>query len=116
MDLSVYENFRMACMKHGTALTAVLHDLGKSDGSTGNWKKGKSPSLDTTMEIANHLRITLDELVYGEKSHARYLSSEEVEWLSILFSIPADRRAMCKDFLKTHMVIPDRYEKGERVS
>ena len=113
--VNVYENMRDACKKKGTALTAVLNDLGKSNGSTGNWKKGKSPNLDTVMEIADHLHLSIDELVLGKASQARILTLEEVEWLNLFSFIPAEKRQMCMDFLRTHAA-PEKYVKGKRVS
>lgn len=106
----IYEQFRDACANRETTLTQVLIALGKATGSTGSWKAGKFPQLDTAMEIAEYLHISLDELCYGkEKMKAAVLSESDREWLCILSRIPADKRQMCKDFLSTHMVAPEKY-------
>ena len=102
-----YDNFKAACESRGTTLTAVLRDLHRSTGSTGRWSAGSYPSLDIVMEIADYLGMTLDDLVYG--SNKAVSSNDDTEWLYIISRIPEDRQQMCKDFLKTHMTIPEKY-------
>ena len=60
-----YDNFKAACERKGTTITAVLADIGRASGNTGGWKMGKFPRLDIVMEIAEYLQISIDELVYG---------------------------------------------------
>lgn len=60
-----YDNFKAACKRKGTNMTVVLSELGYSTSSTGSWKAGSFPRLDIAINIANHLEISLDELVYG---------------------------------------------------
>ena len=92
-----YDNFKAACERKGTTITAVLADIGRASGNTGGWKMGKFPRLDIVMEIAEHLQISIDELVYG------------------LGQIPEDRQQLCKDFLRTHMVsTPKKYADNKR--
>lgn len=109
----IYDRFREACAEKGTTITQALRAIGRAEGCTGTWKAGKSPRLDVTVELADHLGMTLDELVFGKASHNIELTIEEQEWLDILHKIPADRQQMCKDFLKTHMVVPEKYS-GEK--
>lgn len=109
-----YDNFRDACERHGTNITAVLKELGRASGNTGTWKVGRYPKLDIVMEIAEYLHISLDELVYGI-GQAPYPETQkdeldiDSEWVEIISHIPAERQQMCKDFLRTHMVIPEKY-------
>lgn len=115
---SIYENFRAACKRHDTTLTEVLKETGHSSGSTGTWKAGRPPKLDIVLEIAEFLHISLDELVYGldyvtqlEKDRIQSdLSDEQKQWLDVLSHIPPEKHSMCLDFLKTHAVIPEKYE------
>lgn len=103
----LYDNFRRACAVRGTTISQVLDAIGKASGSTGTWKSGKFPRLDTVMLIAEHLGISLDELCYGfDKMSAKILSENDKEWLALLYRIPKDRRQMCKDFLLTHAALP----------
>lgn len=106
----IYEQFKEACASRDTTITQVLIAIGKATGSTGSWKSGKYPQLDTVMEIAEYLHMSLDELCYGkEQMKAAVLSDDDQEWLYILSRIPADKREMCKDFLRTHMTVPEKY-------
>ena len=108
-----YDNFNNICKAKGTTLTGVLKALGKSTGSTGTWREGKYPKLDTVMEMAEYLGVSLDELVYGI-AHSNELSESDKEWLDIVAHIPEEKQQMCKDFLRTHMVIPEKYEERKR--
>lgn len=104
-----YDNFMEACREKGTTVTSVLKALGKSTGSTGNWSAGKFPRLDIVMEMAEYLGISLDELVYGRSGVLPELSESDQEWLNIISKIPAEKQEMCKDFLRTHMAVPEKY-------
>ena len=107
-----YNNFRTACASRGKNITGVLRDLGRSDGSTGTWKAGKYPRLDTVMQMAEYLHISLDELCYGaEGMKAKILSDNDREWLAIVSRIPPDRQELCKAFLRTHIATPTTPEK-----
>lgn len=106
----IYDKFRAACSDRGTSITKVLNAIGKSDGSTGTWKAGKYPRLDTVMKIAEHLNISLDELCYGkDEMKAKVLTESDLEWLYIISRIPEDKQELCKDFLRTHMTVPEKY-------
>lgn len=115
--MNFYENVRAACAQKGTTLTEVLKAIGRSTGSTGTWKSGVLPKMEVAIEIADYLGISLDELVYGAEHLAKWLpevpssdlTEEQQEWLDILSQIPDDRKQMCKDFLRTHMVAPEKY-------
>lgn len=111
-----YDNFKAACERKGTTITAVLSEIGRASGNTGSWKIGKYPRLDIVMEMAEYLHISTDELIYG-LGQAPYQQKEtqknefllDSEWLDIISRIPAERQQMCKDFLKTHMATPEKY-------
>lgn len=108
-----YDNFNDICRSKGTTITGVLKAIGKSTGSTGTWREGKFPKLDTVMEMAEYLGVSLDELVYGE-THKNELSDSDREWLDIIAHIPKEKQKMCKDFLRTHMVVPEKYADRKR--
>lgn len=105
----IYACFRAACAARGTNITTVLNAIGRSDGSTGAWKSGKYPRLDTVIAIAENLGISIDELCFGPANKARILTDDDREWLGIISRIPPERRQMCKDFLRTHMTVPEKY-------
>ena len=109
-----YDNFKDACERKGTTITAVLAEIGRASGNTGTWKIGKFPRLDIVMEMAEYLHVSLDELVYGVGNAPYSTQNNEQseisdEWVEIVSHIPEDRQQMCKDFLRTHMVLPDKY-------
>lgn len=114
-----YDNFKDACERRGTNISTVLSEIGRASGNTGTWKVGKFPRLDIVMEMAEHLHISLDELVYGY-GNAPYSSQKnefhgiDEEWIDIISHIPDDRQGMCKDFLRTHMVLPDKYADSKK--
>ncbi len=114
-----YDNFKAACERHGTNLTTVLKDLGRASGNTGTWKMGRYPKLDIVIEIAEYLHISTDELIYGI-GHAPYSETQnnespiDDEWVEIISRIPADRQRMCKDFLRTHMIVPEKYTDSKK--
>ena len=109
-----YDNFKAACERHGNAALDCLKELGRASGNTGTWKMGRYPKLDIVMEIAEYLHISTDELIYG-KGQAPYSETQnneppvDDEWVEIISHIPADRQQMCKDFLRTHMIVPEKY-------
>ena len=60
-----YDNFKEACERKGTNISTVLSEINRASGNTGSWKIGKFPRLDIVMEMAEHLEMSLDDLVYG---------------------------------------------------
>lgn len=105
-----YDNLRSVCSEQGTTVTTVLKELKMSTGSTGKWKDGSIPKIDTVMQLAEYLNVSLDRLVYGNQKELSVVSLPlDPEWAEIIAHIPEDRQQMCKDFLRTHMVIPEKY-------
>lgn len=103
-----YDNVKEICEMRGTTISAVLHEIGRASGNTGSWKLGKYPRIDIIMELAEHLQVTTDDLLYGlGKSPLHAIDSE---WIEIINHIPSDRQKLCKDFMRTHMVLPDKYK------
>lgn len=112
-----YDNFKEACERKGTNISTVLSEINRASGNTGSWKIGKFPRLDIVMEMAEHLEMSLDDLVYGSGKapySPRKIESDgpyriDPEWADILSHIPEDKQQLCKDFMRTHMVVPDKY-------
>lgn len=104
-----YDNFKAVCKEKGTSVTAVLKAIGRSTGCTGKWSNGSFPTLDIVIDMATHLSVSLDKLVFNHEAPTASLSSSDQEWLEIASRIPADKQKMCKDFLRTHMVVPEKY-------
>ncbi|MBD5504635.1 MAG: helix-turn-helix transcriptional regulator [Lachnospiraceae bacterium] len=105
-----YDNIYKICKDKGTTPTTVLKELGYSTGNVTQWKKGSVPNAELCVAIARHLGITLDYLVTLSASVQNDgLSKSDQEWLDIISRIPEDKHNMCKDFLRTHMVVPEKY-------
>lgn len=110
-----YDNIYKICNDKGTTPTTVLKELGFSTGNVSKWKNGSVPNIDMCVAIAQKLNVSLDYLILlkGPASNSA-LSDSEQEWLDIIAHIPEDKQKMCKDFLRTHMVIPEKYEELKR--
>lgn len=81
-----------------------------SKATVNGWKIRKgSPSADLIAPIAKFFHVSTDYLLTGKEAEAKPISLEDEDWLNIIHRIPEDRQSMCKDFLRTHMVIPDKY-------
>ena len=111
-----YETVNRICREKGTTATTVLKAIGASTGNVSKWKNGSIPNIDLALRFARYLGITLDYLVTGEDVYSAPLpvpesglSSDDAEWLSIIRGIPAEKQEMCKDFLRTHAYVPEKY-------
>ena len=104
-----YDIFKAVCKEKGTTVTTVLKEIGRSTGCTGKWSRGSYPALDIVMDMATHLGVSLDKLVYNHEPLPASISESAQEWLDIICRIPAEKQEMCKDFLRTHMVVPEKY-------
>lgn len=117
---SLHGLLNQACKNKGTNLTHIMEECGRSTSLPTGWKKG-FPRLDVAMDIAEYLGISMDELCYGiGNSKTVMITKNQAEWLEIISRIPEERQQLCKDFLKTHAIIPDKYEnaaeEGEKIS
>lgn len=104
-----YDNLKTVCKENNTTVTAVLKAIGRSTGCTGKWSRGSYPTLDIIMDMATHLGVSIDKLVYNREIRPASLSESDQEWLDIISRIPEDKQKMCKDFLRTHMMTPEKY-------
>ena len=58
-----YDNLAEACKKKKTSPCAVCLALGMSKSNVTEWKRGRSPKLDTVIQIADHLGIPVARLI-----------------------------------------------------
>lgn len=108
-----YDNLRKVCKARNTTPTTILKELGMSTGNTGKWKNGGVPSVDVAYKIAKLLDVSVEFLLVGEETHTNDVFIDP-EWVEIISHIPDDKQDMCKDFLRTHMVIPEKYADRKR--
>lgn len=110
-----YDNIYKICNDKGTTPTTVLKELGFSSGNVSKWKNGSVPNVEMCLAIARKLNVSLDYLITldGPSSNGA-LSDSDKEWLDIIAHIPEEKQKMCKDFLRTHMVVPEKYADRKR--
>ena len=61
-----YDTLKEICMKKHTSPSAVALAIGISKSNVTEWKRGRSPKLDTVMKIAKHLSINPARLIPKE--------------------------------------------------
>lgn len=105
-----YDNIYKICRDKGTSPTVILKELGYSTGNISKWKNGSIPNIEVALAIARKLGVSLDYLITLEKvPHDSALSESDQEWLNIIALIPEDKQEMCKDFLRTHIAVPEKF-------
>lgn len=62
-----YETLKSLCWEKHTSPSAVCAALGMSKSNVTEWKKGRSPRLDTVILIAEHLGVSPAELIPKDK-------------------------------------------------
>lgn len=58
-----YETLKKVCAKKKTSPSAVCDALGMSRSNVTEWKNGRSPKLETVMQIADHLGVSPMKLI-----------------------------------------------------
>lgn len=58
-----YETLKEVCIKKKTSPSAVCDALGMSRSNITEWKKGRSPKLETVVQIAEHLGVSPMKLI-----------------------------------------------------
>lgn len=58
-----YETLKQICAEKETTPSAVCVALGISKSNATEWKKGRSPRLDTVIAIAEHLEVKPSSLL-----------------------------------------------------
>ena len=115
-ECDFYYSVKKICFKKDVRLSIMIRDLHLDIGCVGQWKEGVLPTVDVAFAIARYLGVSLDYLITGLETDDSMLmvSGLDPEWIDIITHIPDDKQGMCKDFLRTHMVIPEKYEKRKR--
>ena len=58
-----YDTLKAICDKKKTSPSAVALAIGMSKSNVTEWKKGRSPRLDTVIKIAEHLGVNPAKLI-----------------------------------------------------
>lgn len=62
-DKLFYETLKEVCERKNTTPSAVCVALGISKSNATEWKKGRSPKLDTVLRIAEYLAVSPSRLI-----------------------------------------------------
>lgn len=62
-----YDILKEACAEKKTSPSAVCVALGMSKSNVTEWKNGRSPKLDTVVQIAEHLGVSPTRLIPKQK-------------------------------------------------
>lgn len=82
--------------------------IGVPTSTVNNWVKlGRDLPTDKLLPVCQYCGCSITYLLTGTDSSN--IDEEDAEWLDIVHHIPEDKREMCKDFLKTHVVVPEKY-------
>lgn len=63
-----YKTLKEVCYKKKTSPSAVCRALGMSKSNVTQWKNGRSPKLETVMQIAEYLGVSPTRLIPKKKN------------------------------------------------
>ena len=99
MDLS--ERIKEMASKQGLNIKNIEINAGFGNGTIRRW--GTSPpSADKLLKIANMLNTTCEYLMTGD-GKSTTLSSEDIEWLTLIHHLPRDAQLEFKGELKGYL-------------
>lgn len=58
----LYENINALCKQKGTTVCALEREVGIGNGVISKWRE-RSPRVDILKKVADHLGVTMDELL-----------------------------------------------------
>lgn len=64
-----WDQFIKLCDEHDIKPNPLAKELGISSGILTRWKSGSLPNTDTLIKISNYFDVSIDYLIYGEKTH-----------------------------------------------
>lgn len=99
MDLA--ERIKEMASKQGLNIKSIEIHAGFGNGTIRRW--GTSPpSADKLLKIANMLNTTCEYLMTGE-GESTTLSSDDIEWLTLIHHLPRDAQLEFKGELKGYL-------------
>lgn len=109
--MTIGERVLALLYERGVSQKALADSLKITPATVSGWNKpNRNPSSEYIVAIAKFLHVPIYYLLTGEDDSEAILSKEDLDWLDVIHQIPEERRDMCKDFLRTHMVIPDKHQ------
>ena len=99
MDLT--ERIREMASKQGLNIKSIEVSAGFGNGTIRRW--GSSPpSADKLLKIANMLNTSCEYLLTGEGEYTT-LSSEDIEWLTLIHHLPRDAQLEFKGEMRRYL-------------
>jgi len=92
------EKLKDIATERGTTLTGLERECGFSNNSIKRWGKS-SPSVDKVIQLAQHLNISLDELLLDKKNTSK-LSDESANLLDLYYLLPSEERQKFMHYLE----------------
>lgn len=92
------EKLKDIAIQRGTTLTGLERECGFSNNSIKRWGKS-SPSVDKVIQLAQHLNISLDELLLDKKNTSN-LSAESANLLDLYHLLPLEERQKFMHYLE----------------
>lgn len=109
--MTVGERVLSLVSERGFSQKELAEAIKAKPGTVSGWNKpNRNPSSEYIVAIAQFLNVPIYYLLTGKDDSEAILSKEDLDWLDIIHQIPEERRDMCKDFLRTHMVIPEKHQ------
>lgn len=62
----IYENVKTLCASQGISIAKLEQAAGVGNGTIGKWRNSM-PSVETLKKVADHLKVTVDELLKEER-------------------------------------------------
>lgn len=98
-----YDEIQRVCTEKDVKPTTVLKECGLSSGNMSKWKGGTSPTVDVAVRLAKQLGVSLSYLCNPEDIVEVKYPKKYSEWIDVIDLIPDEKKALCLDFLRTHM-------------
>ena len=92
------EKLKIIANERGTTLTGLERECGFSNNSIKRWGKS-SPSIDKVIQLAQHLNISLDELLLDKKISSE-LSAESSNLLDLYYLLTLEERQKFLHYLE----------------
>ena len=99
--MSLVDRIKQLSEEKGLNIKQLEVSLGFANGSIRRWDQS-SPSADKLYKIANFLNTTCEYLLTGKKESTS-ISSEDIDWLRLIHSLPADVRLEIKGEMKGYL-------------
>jgi len=95
-----YDNLKAICKEKKTSPSAVALAIGINKSNATKWKAGQMPKMDNVIAMAEHLQVSIWDLIDKEKPATKSdePNLELMKLLEIANQLTPERRNMLEDF------------------